>query len=138
MLQAAGEVSPSAANSTSTVPMRNTEERMVSMIKKLRIPIRVQFLIIALSLAVTTTVLGLSAYLTDTDTYQGTFKTVGGDDLGFKLAGTKHEDEAIVPGNTVPLGLNVSVNQPNDLFIFVDLRIPADFALAGLNSVEWH
>lgn len=68
----------SAANSTSTVPMRNTEARMVSMIKKLRVPIRVQFLVIAPSLAVTTTVLGLSAYLTDTDTYQGTFKTVGG------------------------------------------------------------
>jgi hypothetical protein len=41
------------------------------MIKKLHVPIRDQFLIIALSLAVTTTVFGLSAYLTDTDTYQG-------------------------------------------------------------------
>ena len=108
------------------------------MIKKLRIPIRVQFLIIALSLAVTTTVLGLSAYLTDTDTYQGTFKTVGGDDLGFKLTGEKHDEEVIVPGSTVPLNLKVSVDKPNDLFIFVDLDIPADFSLAGLNSQEWH
>ena len=110
------------------------------MIKKLRIPIRVQFLVIALSLAVTTTVLGLSAYLTDTDTYQGTFKTVGGDDLGFRLTGEKHDEEVIVPGSTVPLDLTVSVDKPNDLFIFVDLNIPADFAFAkdGLNSAEWH
>ena len=110
------------------------------MIKKLRVPIRVQFLVIALSLAVTTTVLGLSAYLTDTDTYQGTLKTVGGDDLGFKLTGEKHDEEVIVPGSTVPLDLAVSVDQSNDLFIFVDLNIPADFAFAknGLNSAEWH
>ena len=114
------------------------------MIKKFRIPIRVQFLIIALSLAVTTTVLGLSAYLTDTDTYQRTFKTVGGDDLGFHLTGEEYEEdedddaEVIVPGSTVPLNLKVSVDKPNDLFIFVDLDIPADFSLAGLNSQEWH
>ena len=108
------------------------------MIKKLRIPIRVQFLVIALSLAVTTTVLGLSAYLTDTDTYQGTFKTVGGDDLGFRLTGEKHDEEVIVPGSTVPLDLTVSVDKPNDLFIFVDLNIPAEFTLAELNSAEWH
>ena len=116
------------------------------MIKKLRIPIRVQFLIIALSLAVTTTVLGLSAYLTDTDTYQRTFKTVGGDDLGFHLTGEEYEEdedddvEVIIPGSTVPLGLAVSVDQSNDLFIFVDLNIPADFAFAknGLNTAEWH
>ena len=108
------------------------------MIKKLHVPIRVQFLIIALSLAVTTTVLGLSAYLTDTDTYQGTFKTVGGDDLGFRLTGEEHDEEEIVPGSTVPLDLKALVNQSNDLFIFVDLDIPADFAMAGLNSAEWH
>ena len=116
------------------------------MIKKLRAPIRIQFLVIALSLAVTTTVLGLSAYLTDTDTYQRAFKTVGGDDLGFHLTGEKYdgeeeeEEEVIVPGSTVPLNLKVSVDKPNDLFIFVDLNIPADFAFAkdGLNSAEWH
>ena len=72
------------------------------MFKKLRVPIRVQFLIIALSLAVTTTVLYLSAYLTYTDTYQGTFKTVRGDDLGFRHTGEEYDEEVIVPGSTVP------------------------------------
>ena len=108
------------------------------MTKKLSISIRIQFLIIAVSLAVTTTVLGLSAYLTDTDTYQGTFKTVGGDALGFKLTGNKHEDEVIVPGSTIPLNVVATIEQPNDLFIFVKLEIPSDFALDGFNSIEWH
>ena len=110
------------------------------MIKKLRIPIRVQFLVIALSLAVTTTVLGLSAYLTDKKVYESTFRTAAGSELGFNLTGTQHKDEVIIPGSTVPLDLTVSVDKPNDLFIFVDLNIPADFAFAkdGLNSAEWH
>ena len=70
---------------------------------KLKFPLRIQFLVIALSLAVTTTVLGLSAYLTDTDTYQGTFRTFLGDELGFKFTGNAHEDEAVLPGGTVNL-----------------------------------
>ena len=45
-------------------------------LSSLKFPLRIQFLVIALSLAVTTTVLGLSAFLTDTDIYQGTFRTV--------------------------------------------------------------
>ena len=60
---------------------------VIAMSKKLKFPLRIQFLVIALSLAVTTTVLGLSAYLTDTDTYQDTFRTALGDELGFKLIG---------------------------------------------------
>ena len=86
----------------------------------------------------TTTVLDLSAYLTYTDTYQGTFKTVGGNDLGFRLTGEEYNVEVIVPGSTVPLDLKAFVNQSNDLFIFVNLDIPADFAMTGLNSAEWH
>ena len=53
----------------------------IAMSKKLKSPLRIRFLAIAPSLAVTTTVLGLSAYLTDTDVYQGTFRTALGDEL---------------------------------------------------------
>ena len=70
---------------------------------KLKFPLRVQFLIIALSLAITSTILGLSAYLTDTDTYQGTFRTASGDELGFRLTGTEHTDELVTPGDTITL-----------------------------------
>ena len=108
------------------------------MFKKLKFPLRIQFLVIALSLAVTTTVLGLSAFLTDTDIYQGTFRTALGDELGFKLTGDAHEDEAILPGGTVDLNVCAKIDKPNDLYLFVELDIPSDFEKVGFNSTEWH
>lgn len=108
------------------------------MSKKLKFPLRIQFLVIALSLAVTTTVLGLSAFLTDTDIYQGTFRTALGDELGFKLTGDAHEDEAILPGGTVDLNVCAEIDKPNDLYLFVELDIPSDFEKVGFNSTEWH
>ena len=115
------------------------QERMViAMSKKLKFPLRIQFLVIALSLTVTTTVLGLSAYLTDTDIYQGTFRTALGDELGFKLTGDAHEDEAILPGGTVDLNVCAEIDKPNDLYLFVELDIPSDFEKVGFNSTEWH
>jgi hypothetical protein len=111
---------------------------VIAMSKKLKFPLRIQFLVIALSLAVTTTVLGLSAYLTDTDIYQGTFRTALGDELGFKLTGDAHEDEAILPGGTVDLNVCAEIDKPNDLYLFVELDIPSDFEKVGFNSTEWH
>ena len=110
------------------------------MSKRLRLPspLRIQFLITAISLAVITTVLGLSAYLTDKDTYQATFNTVGGDELGFKLTGEKHEGTAVIPGDTVTLNVVASVEKPYNLFIFVKFDIPAVFTMSGFNSAEWH
>lgn len=81
----------SAANSTSAVPLRNTEGRMVSMFKKLRVSIRIQFLVIALSLAVMTTILSLSSYLKDKEAYDGTFRTAADSELGFKITGEKYQ-----------------------------------------------
>ena len=106
-------------------------------LSSLKFPLRVQFLIIAISLAVTTTVLGLSGFLTDTDTYQGTFRTALGDELGFKLTGDAHENEAILPGGTVDLNVKAEIDKPNDLYLFVKLDIPSGFKKVGFNSTEW-
>ena len=114
------------------------ERVVIAMFKKLKFPLRIQFLVIALSLAVTTTVLSLSAFLTDTDIYQGTFRTALGDELGFKLTGDAHEDEAILPGGTVDLNVCAEIDKPNDLYLFVELDIPSDFERVGFNSTEWH
>ena len=105
--------------------------------KSLRI-LRLYYLIISLSLAITSLILNLSAYLTDTDYYQGTFRTAAGSELGFKLTGIEYVDEMIIPGNTVPMDLKASVEKPNDLYLFVQLDIPKDFSQVGLNSNEWH
>ena len=68
------------------------------MFKKLKFPLRIQFLVIALSPAVTTTVLGLSAYLSDTDAKHSTFHIATGEDLGFSLSGNEYDDYPISLG----------------------------------------
>ncbi|MBQ6774978.1 MAG: hypothetical protein IJP53_00790 [Synergistaceae bacterium] len=70
--------------------------------------------------------MGMSAYLTDTDTYKGTFRTADGNDLGFKLTGTEYNNKLLTPGDTVQLNAVAKVEQPNDLYIFVKIDIPSD------------
>lgn len=110
------------------------------MSKKFRVPLRIQFLIIALSLVVTSIILNMSAYLTDTDTYEQHFRTAAGDELGFKLTGTKYENDnlSIIPGNTVELNVRAVSEKDIELYIFVKLDIPADFELVGFYDVGWH
>ena len=86
----------------------------------------------------TASILGLSAYLTDTDTYEGTFRTAAGDELGFKVTGTEYNNETIIPGSTIPLTVTATVSQPNDLYVFLKLDIPSDFSIDDLNTVAWH
>ena len=71
----------------------------------------------------------MSAYLTDTDTYKGTFRTADGNDLGFKLTGTEYNNKLLTPGDTVQLNAVAKVEQPNDLYIFVKIDIPSDFVM---------
>ena len=105
--------------------------------KKLRIPVRIQFLIIVLSLAITTTVLGLSAYLTDTDEYTSSFRTVTGNELGFKIVGTVYNNETIVPGDTVPVDASVVIEKANDLYVFIEIDVPSAFIINGFNTDAW-
>ena len=107
------------------------------MSKKLKFPLRIQFLIMAISLAVTSTILGLSAYLTDTDEYSSTFHTAAGDELGFKLTGEDYDDALIFPGDTVALNAHAKIEKPIDLYVFVKLDIPSDFTVLGFNDDEW-
>ena len=108
------------------------------MFRKLKISIRIQFLIIAISLAVTSGILGLSAYLTDTDTYEATFHIAAGSDLGFSLTGEQYYDETIMPGTNVPLNVVATSENSYPLYVFVKIDIPADFVKKGFNSEEWH
>ena len=34
--------------------------------------------------------------------------------------------------------MKISIEKPNDLYLFVPLKIPADFELDGFTSAEWH
>lgn len=106
--------------------------------RSLRIPIRLQFLVIAISLAVTSTILGLSAYLTDTDTYQSTFRTIAGDEMGFTLTGASFDEAIILPGQEIDLNVTASVSTSNNLFVFVEMDVPSVFSQPDINTQLWH
>ena len=106
--------------------------------KKIRVPLRIQFLIIALSLTVTSIVLNMSAYLTDTDTYRQIFHTAAGSELGFKLTGENYDNLSVIPGNTVSLDVKAVSENNMDLYVFIKIDIPADFEKIGFDSYILH
>lgn len=114
------------------------------MFKKLRVPLsslkfplRVQFLIIAISLAVTTTVLGLSAFLTDTDELSSTFHIATGEDLAFTLSGREYDDYDINLGDTVELNAVATISGRHELYVFIEFDTSSGFEPLGLNSHVW-
>ena len=107
------------------------------MSKKLKFPLRIQFLVIALSLAVTTTVLDLSAYLTDTDAMHSSFHIATGDDLGFSLTGNVYEDYPISLGETVDLDAKAEITGRYELYVFVKIDPSAAFTLNGFDTAVW-
>ena len=114
------------------------QERMVqALFKKINFPLRIQFLVIALSLTITTTVLGLSAYLTDTDAMHSSFHIATGDDLGFSLTGNKYNDYPISLGETVDLDAKAEISGRYELYVFVEIDPSADFTLNGFDSAVW-
>lgn len=76
--------------------------------------------------------------LTDIDTYQSTFKTVAGDDIGFKLTGETLDNAEIIPGQEIFLNVTTSVSKSNNLFVFVKIVVLAVFSEADINTRVWH
>ena len=107
------------------------------MFKRKTPSMRAGFLVIAISLAITTTILGMSAYLTDTDEYTSTFRTATGNELGFKITGTNYKNEAIIPGDTVYLNSAAVIEKENDLYVFVEIDVPSDFTVHGFDKAIW-
>lgn len=95
---------------------------------------RLHLLLLAFSLFAVTTIFGLSAYLTDTQTYQGTFRTTKGQELGFKISGKAYENSIVVPGDSVTLDAKAEVSGDTPLYVFVKIDTPAAFEINGLNS----
>ena len=108
------------------------------MIKKLK-NLNAQFLVIALSLVVITTVLGLSAYIVDTEVYQVYFRTAAGADLEFSVSGEPFPAEEVIvcPGDEVFINAKASVTGQNPVYMFIKREIPSDFAVNGFNSSCW-
>ena len=106
------------------------------MVKRLS-SLRLQFLVIAISLAVITTVLGLSAYITERREYNAAFHTATGTELGFSITGEPLNNELVYPGD--PILINAAANVEGDipLYVFIEVDIPADCTKNGFNSTGW-
>lgn len=71
-----------------------------------------QLLVIAISLAVITTILGLSAYITQQDSYSAYFRTASVSDLGFSITGETFDEQNIrmvTPGDSIDIGAAAQV-----------------------------
>ena len=115
-------------------------ERMIVMMKKLK-SLNAQFLVIALSLAVITTVLGLSAYITETSTYNAPFRVAAGSDLGFSISGEKFDKDnlkLVTPGDEITINAAASVSGITPLYVFIEMNTPADCTLVDFYDSDWH
>ncbi len=110
------------------------------MIKRLK-SLNAQFLVIALSLVVISTVLGLSAYITGESRYDGQFRVAAGSELGFSITGEKFDSEnlrLVVPGDTVDVNAVATVSENTPLYVFVELDIPAGCEKVDFYDGDWH
>lgn len=87
---------------------------------------RLKLLIIALSLSLVSTILGLSAYLTDVETLQRSIKTIGQKNLGFTVEAREFQEEVVTPGDNFSFNLNVKNGSYCPIYVFVRLNIDSD------------
>ena len=90
---------------------------------------RIQLIIIALSLLMTTTVSGLSAYLTDMTSIESSFFTVSGEEFGVSLNGTEYSGETILPGDEIFISPTVTNSGNHAAYVFVETNFPTDFTI---------
>lgn len=63
---------------------------------------RLQLIVLAISLLITTTVLGLSAYLNDQDEFSMSFTVISKDDFQIVINGHMYNNEVVFAGSTFP------------------------------------
>lgn len=95
---------------------------------------RLHLLILAFSLFTVSIILGLSAYLTETSSYSGTFRTTTGKELGFQVTGNAFDDAILTPGDTVDLSAKAEVSSSIPLYVFVKIDISESLAITGMKN----
>ena len=86
---------------------------------------RTHLLLLAFSLLSVSLILGLSAYLTDTKTYNPSFRTATGQELEFEVTGKDYDKALLVPGGTISLDAKATVNGETPLYVFIGINTPA-------------
>ena len=89
--------------------------------------IRFQFLVIALSLFVVTTILGLSAYLSDKASEGFTFKTIVGEGVDIALTPEGYTStNNIYPGESIPMAPVVTNTGEAPAYVFITFDTSSD------------
>lgn len=110
------------------------------MFTKLRENPNLQFLLLALSVALSSLVLGLSAFLSDaTDPLSATFTMRYGSEFGIDIASDTYVPDAdIIPGSTVAFDPYLTNQGDYDTYVFMEVQLPDKaFALENVGS-NWH
>lgn len=101
---------------------------------------RLHLIVLALSLLVTTTVLGLSAQLNDQDEFSTSFKVVSKGDFQISIIGEKYNDQVIFAGTTLPINPTIThVGDAYPAYVFAEIELDENtFTLDddGMNS-DW-
>ncbi len=95
---------------------------------------RTHLLLLALSLFVISTILGLSAYLNNVQHYSSSYRTASDEELGFSITGTQLSNQLITPGDTLSMPVGVKVTGDYPLYVFIMFDPPAGLTINGFNS----
>ena len=90
------------------------------MLKKLTSP-QLNLLILAVSLLIITTVLGLSAYLTGTEQYGQAFTIVADSDIELEISGIEYTGDPIARGQVLELGPTVRNKSSVEAYLFAEI-----------------
>ena len=108
--------------------------------KKIMKNTRLQFLVLAVSLLITTTVLGLSAYLNDQDEFSTSFTVVSKDDFQIVINGQMHNNEVVFAGSNLAINPTIShIGDAYPAYVFAQIDVDEntfDFDDDGINT-DW-
>lgn len=101
---------------------------------------RLHLIVLAVSLLVTTTILGLSAQLNDQDEFSTSFTVVSKDDFQINITGEKYNDQVVFAGTTLPINPTIThIGDAYPAFVFAEIELDNNtFELDGngINS-DW-
>lgn len=100
---------------------------------------RLHLIVLAVSLLITTTVLGLSAYLNDQDDFSTSFKVVSKDDFKVEISGEKYDNEVFFAGSSILVNPTVTHVGEYDCYLFAEVNVDEDIFEYdhGFNGDEW-
>ena len=100
-----------------------------------KISVRVQFVIVAVSLFFVTTILGMSALLRDTREYQGSFYVIKAGDVEIKFENAGFRYKPVEHGQATKLMPTILNNGVIDAYLFVKLEMNEnDFQIGSMDK----